>query len=283
MDAALSLQPVAKSEARTSILAKARRISSIKTAAALTTMTVSSVLLVRAGYDWGYKLVALLFQQTSALNQGIIANFSIAHVVFPVCVGILFAGRVRATHAFKLKWILLLSIAGAAVWDSLVDDDLFLRAAEVLLAALCGVVAYGLTRWNRSRNRISNLSLPELWNVPILGTLLASSAICAVSSSDRLFPLEICTYAAGILLISYLCRSRERSIWADLESALLVLSPIFVCNALNLVGNILSLGLDVFGVGAELGWRALLSALIINLVAFAALVLGTKLPKKIWH
>ncbi len=281
MDAALSLQPVAKSEARTSILAKARRISSIKTAAALTTMTVSSVLLVRAGYDWGYKLVALLFQQTSALNQGIIANFSIAHVVFPVCVGILFAGRVRATHAFKLKWILLLSIAGAAVWDSLVDDDLFLRAAEVLLAAVCGLVAYALTRWNRSRNRISNLNLPELWNVPILGTLFISSAICAVSSSDRLLPVEICSYAGCILLISYLCRSRERSLWADLESALLVLSPIFVCNALNLVGNILSLGLDGFGAGADLGWRALLSALTINLVAFAALVLGTKLPKKI--
>jgi len=281
MAAALSLPVVVKTETRTSVLEQARKISSFRTVTALAIMTVSSVFLIRGGYDWGYKIVDFMFGQQRALNQGIIANFSIAHIVFPVCFGILIAGRVRGEHATKLKWILAVSIIGAAVWDSLVDDDLFFRAAEIAVAAASGVVAYLLTRWNRARLRVSNLNLPELWNWQVLGTLIVSSTIVAFTSTERWFPVELIAYAGSIGLISYLSRSSVRSKRPDFESALLVLSPIFVCNSLNVILNLISMALDPAKLGADLGWRALLSALLINCVAYAALYLGLRFPKKL--
>ncbi|MBI2809482.1 MAG: hypothetical protein HYX67_01435 [Candidatus Melainabacteria bacterium] len=281
MAAALSLPQVVKTETRTSILEQARKISSFRNVTALAIMTISSVFLVRGGYDWGYKVVDLMFSQDRALNQGIIANFSIAHIVFPVCFGILIAGRVRGNHVTKLKWILAVSVIGAAVWDSLVDDDLFFRAGELAFAATSGVVAYLLTRWNRARLRVSNLNLPELWNLPVLGTLIASSAIVAFTSTERFFALELIAYTVAIGLISYLSRSSVRSKRPDFESALLVLSPIFVCNALNVILNLLSLAFDPVKMGADLGWRALLSAVLINCVAYAALYAGLRFPKSI--
>jgi len=283
--AALSLPAAAKNETQTrirsSVLEQARKVSSFKTVTALAIMTVSSVYLVRGGYDWGYKIVDLMFSQQAALNQGIIANFSIAHVVFPVCLGILIAGRVRGNHATKLKWILAVSIIGAAVWDSLVDDDLFFRAAEIAVAAVSGVVAYTMTRWNRARLRVSNLNLPVLWNWQVLGTLTVSSTIVAFTSTDRLFPVELIAYASSIGLISYLSRASMRCKRPEFESALLVLSPVFVCNALNVILNLISLGLDQFKLGADLGWRALLSAVLINCVAYLALYVGLRFPKKL--
>ncbi|CAN5412105.1 hypothetical protein BH10CYA1_BH10CYA1_01600 [soil metagenome] len=278
--AALSLPQVVKTESRTSILQQARKISSFRNATALAIMTVSSVFLVRGGYDWGYKIVDLMFSQERALNQGMIANFSLAHLVFPVCFGILIAGRVRGSHATKLKWILAVSVIGAAVWDSLVDDDLFFRAAEIAFAGASGVVAYLLTRWNRARLRVSNLNLPELWNLPVLGTLIASSTIVAFTSTGRFFALELITYAGAISLISYLSRSVS-SKRPDFESALLVLSPIFVCNALNVILNLLSMVIDPVKMGADLGWRALLSAVLINCVAYTALYAGLRFPKRL--
>lgn len=279
--AALSLPQVVRIDARTSVLQEARKISSFRNVTALAIMTVASVFLVRGGYDWGYAFVDMLVKQEHGVNQGIVANFSLAHLVFPVCFGILVAGRVRGNHATKLKWILAVSMIGAVVWDSLVDDDLFLRAAEVLLAGASGVVAYLLTRWNRARLRVSNLNLPELWNLPVLGTLIGSSTIVAFTASEKLYSVELITYAAAIGLISYLSRSPVRSKRPDFENALLVLSPIFVCNALNVGLNLLSLAFDPFHLGADLGWRALLSAVLINCVAYVSLFAGLHLPKKI--
>ncbi len=281
MAAALSLPQVVRIDARTSVLQEAKKISSYRHVTALAVMTISSVFLVRGGYDWGYKLVDLMVSQDHGVNQGIIANFSLAHIVFPVCFGILVAGRVRGDHATKLKWILAVSIIGAAIWDSLIDDDLFFRAAEILLAGASGVVAYLLTRWNRARLRVSNLNLPELWNLPVLGTLIVSSAIVAFTSTERLFALEVTAYAGAIGLVSYLSRSSVRSKRPDFENALLVLSPVFVCNALNVVLNLLSLVIDPFKLGADLGWRALLSAVLINCVSYAALYAGLRLPKQL--
>ncbi len=280
MAAALSLPQVVRTDARTSVLQEARKISNVRNVTALAVMTVASLFLVRGGYDWGYEFVELLVKQDHGVNQGIVANFSLAHIVFPVCFGILIAGRIRGSHATKLKWILAVSMIGAAVWDSLIDDDLFLRAAEILLAGASGVVAYLLTRWNRARLRVSNLNLPELWNMPVLGTLIASSAIVAFTSTENLFPLELITYAVAIGSISYLSRSSVRSKRPDFESALLVLSPIFVCNALNVALNLVSLAIAPLSIGADLGWRALFSAVLINCVAYASLYAGLRLPKK---
>lgn len=281
MAAALSLPPVTRIDARTSVLQEAKKISSYRQVTALAVMTISSVFLVRGGYDWGYQFVDLLFKQDHGVHQGLIANFSLAHIVFPVCFGMLIAGRVRGNHVTKLKWILAVTMISAAVWDSLIDDDLFLRAAEILLAGASGVVAYLLTRWNRARLRVSNLNLPELWNLPVLGTLIVSSAIVACTATEKFLALELFTYAGAIGLISYLSRSPVRSKRPDFENALLVLSPIFVCNALNVVLNLISLAGDQFNLGAELGWRALLSAVLINCVAFASLYVGLRLPKKV--
>jgi hypothetical protein len=294
--AAMLLPTPVQPKTRISVLAKARKIAIAKTVTALSIMSVSSVLLVRSGYDWGYQVVDLLFgqgesvykgevlfSQDSALNQGVMANFSIAHVVLPVCLGILFAGRVRAKHSVKLGWVIALTVAAAVLWDSLIStsDDLHVRVLEVLLAPICGVAAYGLTRWNRSHWRISNLNLPELWNLPVLATLAVTAAICLFAQSENLFPLELCSYAGGIYLISYWCRTDSKSKWADLENTLLVLSPIFVCNVLNVVLNLISLALDSVKLGADLGWRALLSAVLINTVALAFLFLGRHFPKRV--
>jgi hypothetical protein len=237
------------------------------------------VFLIRGGYDWGYEFVELMFGQQRALSQGLMANFSIAHAVFPVCLGILIAGRVRGKHSTKLLWILLGSVIGAAAWDSLVDNDLFFRWGEVALAAFSGVVAYFITRWNRARLRVSSLNLPDLWNLRVLGTLAVSATVVAFSS-DRLFPVELIAYASAIGLVSYFSRSTARSKRPEFENALLVLSPLFVCNALNVILNLISLALDAIGVGgADLGWRALLSAVLINCVAYLSLYVGLRIPK----
>ncbi|MBS1953592.1 MAG: hypothetical protein JST89_05390 [Cyanobacteria bacterium SZAS-4] len=280
MAAALSLPQVVRIDARTSVLQEAKKISSFRNVTALAIMTVSSVFLVQGGYDWGYAFVDLLVKQDHGVSQGIVANFSLAHVVLPVCFGILIAGRTRGNHATKLKWILSVSMIVATVWDSLVDSDLFLRALEVLLAGASGVVAYLLTRWNRARLRVSNLTLPDLWNLPVLSTLIASSAVVAYAASENLHAFELIAYAAAIALISYLSRSPLRSRRPDFENALLVLSPIFVCNALNVALNLLSLAIEPFKIGAELGWRALFSAVLINCVAWASLYAGLRWPKK---
>lgn len=280
--AALTLPMVSKAEAkatRASVLQRAKMVSNFRTVLALLIMTVSSVLLVRAGYDWGYKLVDVMFGQQRAFNQGIIANFSIAHLVFPVCLGILVAGRTRAKHSTRILWILLGSVLGAALWDSLIDNDLFFRVGEIFLSAFSGVVAYFLTRWNRARMRVSSLNLPELWNLQILGTLVASSTVLAFTLTERLFPIELLAYASTIALVSYFSRASIRSKRPEFENALLVLSPVFVCNGLNLLFNLVSLLFDSMGFGGDLGWRALLSAFLINCVAYLALYVGLRAPK----
>jgi len=280
--AALTLPTVSKTETRAtraSVLEQARMISNFRTVVALFVMTVSSVLLVRGGYDWGYKLVDVMFGQQRAFNQGIVANFSLAHLVFPICLGILVAGRTRAKHSTRIFWILLVSLVGAALWDSLIDNDLFFRAGEIGLAAFVGVVAYFLTRWNRARLRVSSLNLPELWNLQILGTLIASSTVLAFTLTERLFPVELLAYAGTIALVSYFSRSAVRSKRPEFENALLVLSPVFVCNGLNLILNVLSMLFDSMGFGGDLGWRALLSAFLINCVAYLALYIGLRAPK----
>jgi hypothetical protein len=58
-----------------------------------------------------------------------------------------------------------------------------------------------------------------------------------------------------------------------------VLSPIFVCNALNVILNLLSLAFESVGMGADLGWRALLSAVLINCVAYLSMYVGLRIPK----
>jgi hypothetical protein len=277
--AALSLPMVVKTETRTAVLEQAKKISTVRMVVALSIMTVSSVLLVRGGYDWGYKIVEVMFGQQRAFNQGMLANFSVAHVVFPVCLGILIAGRVRGNHSTKLFWILIVSMVGAAAWDGLLNSDLFLRAGEVVLAAVSGVAAYFVTRWNRARLRVSNLNLPDLWNLKILGTLIISSAIVTAAATERLFPIELFAYAGAIGTISYLSRSSMRYKRPEFENALLVLSPIFVCNALNVALNLLSLAFEPLGLGADLGWRALLSAVLINCVSCLALYVGLRIPK----
>ncbi len=279
VEAALSLPVVKKPDTRASVLQKAKIVSNFRTVAALCIMTASSILLVRGGYDWGYKLIDVMFGQARAFNQGIMANFSLAHAVFPICLGILVAGRVRGKHSTKLLWIILGSTVGAALWDSLLANDMFYRAGEIALAAFSGVVAYFMTRWNRARLRVSNLNLPDLWNLPILGVLVASSVCMIFTSTERLFSIELLVYALAIGSVSYLSRSSLRSKRPEFENALLVLSPIFVCNALNLLLNLLSIVFDPVGMGADLGWRALLSAVLINCVAYLSLYIGLRIPK----
>ena len=262
------------------LLAQAHRVSALKNCLAIATMTVSMVLLVQAGYDFGFKVVEILFQQSRDCAQGVVAQFSLIHIVYPVMLGILFATRMRLRKALKIKWLLFLSVGSVIVYDSLLNSDIDFRVGAAVLTAVCALGSYAVASLNRFRFRISELQLPDLWNLPVLVSLLTCASICTYVSGERLrfIPVQILCYGTAFFLVTLLYKTKSNLGKANLQLSLLVLLPIIVCNALNIVLNIFSLVLDRFGLGADLSWRALVSAILINGVAFTGIALGAKWP-----
>ncbi len=253
-------------------------------------VSLSSTALVKVSYDWGYRVVEAAFGQPSAQagNQGVMALFSVAHIVLPVCLAVVLSTLVKARQATKLVTLLLFSMLGTLAWDFGIfrsSGDFAEQMAGCAVTALSALTSYWLANLILAKNRKIFSERLSALSRPVVLTLSFSAGVCLAVSflndfSRYLLPLEILWYAGTIFMVGYLSNSSARDFGVQIRAGLLVLAPIFVCNLINIAANLVSLFLDTFGAGASLGWRALLSAILINVVAYTSLVLAVKLKLK---
>jgi len=247
-------------------------------------LALSSCLFVRIGYDWGYDAIEAAFGQEHAADQGMIASFSLPSIIFPLLFGIYLAFAKRHFGGER-RWLGLLFavIAGEAIFFNVQFPDghhplvacaTFLAVAEV--AGICAfTLGHKLSRATAVFWRWNGGPIPKRLLVANLIYVLPAGLYGVLGLSDAVslylpYAVEVSAYAGLLGLVGMWCGWSMRSPRVSMTRAYLVVSPILVANALNVLANMASLFLDRMGIGADLGWRALASALLIALVSATA-------------
>lgn len=235
---------------------------------------------IQVGYDWGYHLVERFAGQVYESNQGWGAIYSSLFFAMPMFFGFAFGCFQRAwnvtrrvrTASFTLALAAILSWCGCLMLGS--DDfSVVAKLCWTLPSILFGAFGLwlGFHYYRELRRRVH------------LRTLLIFGIGCLmIVGSPKLFQADV-PYIAELFLcttalfatgagVSYFARPRHRS--GAVLMSFASMFPILIANILNIVGNLLCLSLDCFGVGPHLGWRALASALFINILTFGAATYG---------
>lgn len=235
---------------------------------------------VHVGYDWGYQLIAKLVGQAAEASQGVMAFTSLICSIIPMLFG-LFLGYFKAAAGARKFW----TVAGTSVvvlFLALIvysgnPPDFLIHPVRTSVQTVLGLGAFfaGLLGGQNVYG-----SLRERMNRPIRVLLPAMVVYLPLAVASLLlnldFRLELALYSILTMLGAFLSvRLSGAKRWGStLSIALVSTLPIVLANLLNLFGNLLSLSLDTVGIGAGLGWRALLSAVFISTVALSSALAG---------
>jgi hypothetical protein len=244
---------------------------------------------VDLGFDWGYRLVQHWFGQpgAQASNQGMFAIFALAHIIFPLNLGLSFACAKRYFGGSK-KWLPGLigtMMVSDFIWFGFVDPGfkpmcfcwLACNLSIGLLAFEFGssVIDRFYTHWNVRQGGFINVRrvfpLCAIYLVPSL--LVALASMCGISLDLRLVP-EMLMYGLPLFLIGLRAYRPCGSVALCACGSALVLAPVAVACLTNLFGTTFALALDAMGCGPDLGWRASMSALYISTYTASATALG---------
>jgi hypothetical protein len=235
-------------------------------------------ILVNLGYDWGY-LYANKLSWGHECNQGSMALMSLAYLIFPLLSFWTLGYLTR--NATKVWTSLLLAFGGLAVlYPNLPVDGSFLLNAIWALAAgvtagLSFFASHKLFKFLQRR-----LDPTVIFRPAAFVFTAASASALALTYFDSKLPqspgFELALYSGAVMLIAHAASrcAHPKGTIGGAFAGVLATSPLLLANALNVGGNMLSLGLDNIRLGADLGPSALVSALLISLSAIAASILG---------
>jgi hypothetical protein len=235
-------------------------------------------MLVDLGYDWGY-IYANMVLHGQAFNQGNLALMTLPYLLFPLfgfwSLGYLTRNEKRALLPF------LVGILGSALmyWYVPVEGtpvaNVVWPSVALITASASFICSRRLFRFLQSRMNASVIYMPA-------AVALLCTAVCTlpVKLFDFELPkgpgLEMGLYS--LLLAAVACfaarGAHPRGTIGGAFAGVLAVLPIMVANAINVGGNLLSLGLDQLHFGADLGPSALLSATFIAVSAIVACVAG---------
>jgi len=247
---------------------------------------------VHLGYDLGYRLVELSAGQPSpqAANQGWVAIMSMPALIFPSFLG-LFLGLQKRRLGGSRRWYAALALLVLATFALAFADQRSSDLKEAgghllcLLSAVCSAFAcfaagdklYGEIARRLNPARILLPALLYLIPSTIYALLSAAEILALPFSCAQEIALYILLLAVPTALASRL--TRARTVGSALAVAAIGSLPIQLANLFNVAGNLVSLSLDTVNLGANLGWRALLSAVIIILLSASATAAGAILGR----
>jgi hypothetical protein len=263
----------------------------LKFALALTlALTLSYVTcgFVMLGYDWGYDLIDAFFGQPSGANQGVMAIASLRFLIFPTTFG-LSLSLLRSCLGGYRRWYLALAFVCLVSIPALMDTSTFgtlwrhyvdlIGTAVAVIFAIAAFFAGNriLNKFGSAVNPLIALSSSFVYLIP--ATLYIIMDWFGASIYDWNYKAEVAVYA--LLIISTACMAVYQSGKADLRASLIVSMvatlPVLAANVLNIFSNILFSLMDLVHTGPDLGWRALLSSVLISLVYALALLAGSRL------
>lgn len=249
------------------------------------------------GFDWGYFAVQAMFGQLpgESSNQGMTAIWAAPTIVFPLMFGMMLA-FCRATIPGAYPWrsaLALIVACETAVFMSDFDTGRLSHIANlgktipfVAFSLLWGFVCFegarhklqSLLRKDADIIRIDDLrraaSSSLVYLVPSL--VYGLLAACNFSGSGQSVALEIAVFG-GLIFAS--CASAVPRVRHEFAVACALsyipVMPVIMMGLANVGLNVFSLTLDVFHVGANLGWRALLSASLITGISMIAALAGS--------
>jgi hypothetical protein len=239
--------------------------------------------LVNLGYDWGYIFANRLVTTTAypcCSNQGQMAVMSLQYIIFPL---IAFWSMGYLTRNEKnVIWPLLLGAVGTTIAyyhlpfvGSSISEKALWPGVAVLTAALSFIGSRRLFKFLQFRMN------PAAMFTPVAVTCVAAFA-CMVFYlvCDWQLPhnevFETGLYAVLLAAVGYLASRavKPSGTAGGAFAGFLAALPILVANAMNIGGNLLSLGLDHFSLGANLGYSALASSCMISMAAILACTAG---------
>lgn len=234
------------------------------------------------GFDFAYNMVERLAGQPyqQSMNQAIIALVAQPCLVFPIFLGFSLAYfRARSTGA--LRWnVALAALVTTEVTLWMVDllnanvGQLLMNvgwlAAALAVAFTSHRIGLKLLR-NAKAHTGASAALSYLFPAGVLG------ALCFV---DRMpgydHDLETAAFAALIMVASYtaalLAKPATRK--QAIGIALVAVAPVLMVGTVNVAGNLLSLSLDAFNAGANLGMSSLASAVMLLATTLTAAVIA---------
>lgn len=235
---------------------------------------------VDSGFDWGYFFVKRLVGQPSS-PQGMVAAVVSAFLMPPLIYG-LFAGQIRAFFA-KQKWIAYAPLAATLAyygWIISHGDEWYRDVPFCIVSLVLTYAAYfvgcKLWRWARSITKAKSLLWVPMLSFGIVGILEFLPSQYGLNALKESVGIQLSIYAAAIWANSfiggYLSRSRRTA--TTILFGLAVTLPVVSLMVLNVIGTLVSLTLDPLGLGANIGWRACMSAAVILLVTMCSVITG---------
>jgi hypothetical protein len=234
-------------------------------------------LLVNTGYDWGY-LFATKLAPGEACNQGYMALVSLPYLIFPLIAFWSLGYLTRAQHV----WLPLLTAGAgmAAIYHSAPIDGTGLANLVWPLVAAVTALCSCFTSRNLFQFLQGRMNASVIYRPAAIVAGLASLVSIPFFIFDwDLHPSavgELGFYAVCLGLLGYVTAraAKAKGTTGGAFAGVLAALPILMANALNIGGNILSLGLDQLHIGANLGPSALLSAAFIGVCGLIACIAG---------
>jgi hypothetical protein len=229
------------------------------------------------GFDWGYKLVERIFGQAAEENQSVTSFYALVFAVMPLVFGLVF-GFFKSTWSGTRRWyaayiiVALCYCINVCLPDNL--EHLFSSSRELLPAIpsfVFGLIGLstGVCIYSALRRRMRLLPI-------VLSGFAALVPAFYVLQSPITLVGEIAVYSLPLIIGSacaaYFARARDRV--GAMLMAMVALLPIILVNFGNVACNLISLCLDNFQLGADLSWRALMSACLISMLTFVCAGIG---------
>jgi hypothetical protein len=234
--------------------------------------------IVQSGYDCGYALVEKIWGQAEEIEQGLWAFMSLGVVVLPGAFGLAYGACCAHVGGTSKAWTRTPYILVTTIFAGLTmlicsgsqpdgSGCLWGILFESALSVICISMGVRLGRWAYS-NLKTRVQAAKMFLWSLAGLL--PFAIMNLVHGYMPLPGEIAGYflsiSAGSCIAAYLAKSKDRT--AGIIAAIFAMLPIILANFLNLSSNILSCTLD------SLEWRALASAVILNIVSLSAIGAG---------
>ncbi len=227
------------------------------------------------GFDWGYYFVKHFFGQQHGVNQGVMAIVILYFLIVPMCMamGLACFDRVRKhpfAHSLPLLGLLMISqlvVLGTSSsgWD----------LPSYLVSTL---VSFAMSF------KVSSFFIEQLKGRILLKPLYKSCLLSfsAIGVASMMFTgsvgtlRELMLFGFGLFCASFMASSlaKVKNKTAAVATPVFALAPLVMANVINVLVTSVSLILDQFKIGFELGWEALASACIISLATFAAAAAG---------
>lgn len=231
----------------------------------------SSASIVGMGFDAGYQLVTNAYGHTQA-QQGVIAAMALWFAVLPLSCSFIF-GWCKTTMKGSIIWntVPAIGVTGLASIAFLADLDAqsVMEFAPwitfALIFAYCAHFA-GQKLARRSEDKAHFLLISMCAFLP--------AGYCVYTGMTIEPMIELVVFCGSLMVAAFVCVKHADTLLltSALRISTVVLIPVLIPLVFNVAANILSLYFDLFGLGANLGWRALASAQM--LLIATALAIG---------